>query len=156
MPHAPFITQPYRQGQRCIVFKNDAVSGATLGYYGTVLHIVTRSLRRHPDVPDLWAYRVSVPSLHKHLSVSAQDLYVTGEFDEAAIEDDPAQDNCCEIRFDQAPREDNGEIHGAYRLPGRDWELFSFQKREQSHATFELHMQVQGTGTGRCDLLYSV
>ena len=156
MVHVLPMTVPYRPGQRCVVFKDDPVSGATLGYHGTIVRLLTRSIRRYPDVPDLWYYRVFVPALNRKVDVAAQNLFVTGEIDQSATDERPPEDNVCEIRFDYPPREDNSEIHGVFRLPGRGWELFSFQKREQSEPTFELHMQVEGVESGRCEILYSV
>ena len=50
------ILQP---GQRVAVFPDDAASGATIGYYGTVVHAEAESVRRSPRCPNAWRYQIA-------------------------------------------------------------------------------------------------
>lgn len=157
MVHTQPITEPYQPHQRAIIFRDDLASGATLGYHCTIIRVRTRSVRRYPNRPDRWVYRVFVPYFNTHMDVVSYDLFVTGVIDTANLPPEPPPKRpAYELRFDSQMAEDNHEIQGAYRSPGREWVRFSFCKCDQPVSDYQLSLQVDGFQIGAGRLGYNV
>jgi hypothetical protein len=151
------MAEPYERQQRGIYFKDDPTSGATLGYHCTVVRVHSTSVRRFPDHPNRWIYRVFVPFFDSHMDISARELYVTGDIDTQELPPElQTRKPACEVRFDSELGEDNDRIDGAFRLPGREWERFSFRKCEQQISDYQLRVPVEGAGLGGGKLRYNV
>jgi hypothetical protein len=100
---------------------------------------------------------VFVPYFNAQVDVVSQDLFVTGEIDESGVLGEARTDiPMCEVQFDGDLTADNEIIDGAYRLPGRGWDRFVFQKFEQSHPSYQLRMPVSGGRIGPAVLCYNV
>jgi hypothetical protein len=141
--------EPYKPRQVVIVFTNDLASGQTIGYYGTILRVLAATVSQNPARPDRWMYRVYLPYLKKYLDLEARDLCVTESIDPNELPAEPA----CEIRFSSTIDLDNREIHGAYRVPSRDWDYFLFQKCDEANSSFQLRLPI---GAGHGTLYYNV
>jgi hypothetical protein len=111
--------------QIVVVFDNNASSGATLGYYGTVVEVVRRSVQAHADRPDRWKYVVHIPFLNNTCVIRAADLIPTDEFDSGSTELGPA----CEVHFDVDEQAKDDSLSGRYRMAGQAaWTAFEFLK----------------------------
>lgn len=138
---SPHLTtsEPLQPRTLVVVFKESPESGATLGYYGTITRVLNSSVVRHPEQPDWWIYRVFLPHFNRHFDIPARQLIATANVDPT----EPSRDPVCELQFDSRPNADNDEIHGAYRLPSRDWDFFDFRKSDQSAPTYQLSMPLE-------------
>lgn len=148
----PAAVEPLKPRQIVIMFGNCPDSGATLGFYGTVTRVLNSSVVRHPSRPDLWVYRVLMPHFGCQFDISARKLFAPGTLAPAV----PCAEPVCELEFDAEPADDNEEIHGAYRLPGHDWDYFVFRKSDQPRAGYELRMPAETLRTKPAKLCYSV
>jgi|GEM_PF-5186911 hypothetical protein len=143
--------------QKAIYFPEDCASGATIGYYCTILGLVTASSESNPSRPDLWIYRVALANSTGYLEVPAGCLFGSNEFDSAETKDDTEKKTpACEIRFANELCHDNEEIRGIVRLEGREWEPFVFEKWELPYRSYELARPVQGGMTKAGTLIYRV
>lgn len=151
------MPEPYRPNQRAIVFQDEQASGDVLGYHCTIVRVRTRSVRRHPDRPDRWVYKVYVPVERTHKDVESRHLFVTGGIDPPEwSEEEAAIEPICEFRFDSEIADDNDEIRGAYRVPGCQWERFLFRKGDQPVPDYQLRVPVGGFQVGAGNLCYNV
>jgi hypothetical protein len=135
---------------RVAVFLNDAASGATLGYYGTIVGI------RGKRMPSYW---VHVPALDRVLRVSEADILVL-RADKLEPLSDVASAWCLEyekweIEFESPLGPDNDELRGKYRIGGRLKGRFHFLKRNQSYPTYQFAIPAQGN-LGKGNLNYCV
>ena len=138
-------------GQLVLVFMENDASGATLGYYGTVVAVETASVDKHPGQPERWAYRVYLPSLNADYRIKARHLIATDEFD--PVENLGPR---CELHFDGPPGSDNLSISGRYRLAGcATWSAFAFEKSLAASPTFQLSRPVRPPDAP-CSLHFSV
>ncbi|HZN32483.1 MAG TPA: hypothetical protein VFB80_01645 [Pirellulaceae bacterium] len=117
---------------RVAVFPNNAASGATIGYYGTMLGIC--STRR-------CSYWVYLPALDDIIEVRGIDLLVVGPSALEPISEAEQEWLISERRWDvtfYTPiAEDNAELCGSYRIGTRERGTFKFQKRDQSAPTWQ-------------------
>ena len=135
---------------RVAVFLNDAVSGATLGYYGTLLAVCSRRRR---------SFSVHVPALGGVIEVPQADLLVVGQ---DGLHPMSAEESAWylaerrwEVQFDSPIAEDNAELRGTYRVGSREHGKFHFEKRNQPGPTYEFAIPAQASpASGR--LLYYV
>ncbi|MGQ9563169.1 MAG: hypothetical protein ACUVQH_12345 [Thermogutta sp.] len=129
--------------QRVIVFMECPVSGATLGYCGTIIRVQTRSICRHASEPGLWTYRVFVPFFQACMDVAARNLFPSGGLDLAKLPvEEDADNQGSEFHIACDPETDLDEIHGAYRI-GVVWYHFTFRKCDQPQPTFELRLAAE-------------
>lgn len=134
------VRELYSPRQRVIVFKECPVSGATLGYCGTIIRVRTGSICRHASDPGLWKYRVFVPFFQACMDVAARNLFPSGRLDLAKLPvDDDADNQGSEFHIACDPETELDEIHGAYRI-GTVWYHFTFRKGDQPQPTFELRL----------------
>jgi hypothetical protein len=111
--------------QIVVLFDDNSGSGATLGYYGTVVEIVRSSIKAHADNPDRWKYVVYIPFLNNTCIVRAVDLIPTNEYDSINTELGPA----CEVQFDKNDQAVDDSISGRYRIAGQSaWTEFEFMR----------------------------
>lgn len=143
--------------QRALYFPEDLASGATIGYHCTVVECLHASSQLNPTRPDLWLYRVFVPSLQKYVVVPSRDLFGLAETDPDFFER-VSGEYCrtCEIRFDGPLEFDNAVVSGAFRLWGRQWESFHFRKRDLPYSSYELTRPVRQGNTKEGSLSYGV
>jgi hypothetical protein len=128
-----------KPGQGVVVFTDDAASGATLGYYGTVVEFDGKSVERHPARSDRWKYVVYVPFLNSNCRVRASHLIATSDSWPAESAIGPAY----ELQFERPPDTDSGTLSGRYRLAGSaDWNEFRFSKSDASAPHFQFAMPV--------------
>jgi hypothetical protein len=73
-----------------------------------------------------WGYCVYFPTLERYASFLEASLQPTGrlEPEEAHL------GRRFELSFDTVPGEDADVVEGSYRVPGRPWEIFLFEKRD--------------------------
>ncbi len=142
--------------ERVVVVAEDPASGATIGYYGTVIRLHTSSLRLHPSSPERWTYSVFVQRLQDCIDVVATSLFATGQMSNNLCSEVDASDHVMEIRFHSSLVWDNTEIDGAYRLLDAEWRLFSFRKCEIARPSFRLAVPVPDESSRAAELEYSV
>ena len=128
----------FKPGQSVIVCLDDPESGATLGYYGTIIRIFGKSKTQFPNQPQHWYYRVEVPYLNKKIDVPARMLLSTENLGRSEFKDERDQKIC----FDKRPDQDNDEISGSYRLSSGSITYFMFRKSDMPVATYKLDMQI--------------
>lgn len=143
--------------ERVVIFKDDPSSGATLGYYGTVLDIHTSSIQRHPDSPEHWSYTVLIYGSGDRVDVVAGDLFAPGmmNFDHLPPDSDTSKP-AFEIRVHGEIGKLCKEIRGAYRFLDREWRLFTFRKRDSQCPAYKLTFPLPGQGPRVANLEYSV
>jgi len=142
------------------VFLNDAASGATLDYYGTLLGICNQQLR------SCW---VHVPALGRVIEVLDTDLLVCGdgelhlpteEFELSFAELQAAQahwlwraaERKLTVELEPPLQEKNDEVRGKYRLGSHEKGRFVFSKRAQPRATYHFSMSAAGNnGMGKLE-----
>jgi hypothetical protein len=152
---------PELVGCRVAVFPPGAVSGATLGYYGTVV-----------GRWDRWTYLVSIPALDRVIRVESRDMLVLQSSDEGArlvmsdatsawqpgewqfeIAADP--DPWCiaerrwEIEFESPPEADNPVLRGKYRVGSVEKGRFEFMKVNQLVPSYLFRMPASALGSSR-------
>jgi hypothetical protein len=138
-------------GQRVAVFPTDAASGATLGYYGTVVKVFFQTVRAHPSDPSRWMYGVYVPAIRDEVELKGGDVVALGPAAEEGVEDGLA------VRFETLPGVDNDELQGVFRPLRGDWGYFQFRKRRQPQASYQLRAPVIGPcSIGEGVLVYNV
>jgi hypothetical protein len=146
-----------RPHERVVVIAEDPTSGATIGYYGTIVRLHTSSLRLNPGSPAQWTYSVFVQRLQKCVDVVATSLFATGQISNVDIPAEIDESNLVvEIRFHHSLVQGNPEVHGAYRLPEAEWRLFSFRKSEVARASFRLAVPVPDESSRAAELEFSV
>ena len=116
-------------GTRVAVFLDEHASGATLGYYGTVVTAYANS-----------TYRVYVPFYVRTIEVRECDLISAeqGESNEAATQ---AVDSL-EVRFESEPLPDDLELKGTFHRKGRPWHVFHFRRSDRKTPSYEFRLQV--------------
>ena len=119
-------TQPIKTMTHVMVVKTCEVSGSTIGYHGTAIRVIDRSVLRNLDTPANWSYRVFIPVLEAQFEIVASNIISTGEMDDSGTLLHVLRD----IQFDF---ESSEESHGAYRLKENDWLHFHFKKHDESH-----------------------
>lgn len=127
---------PLWLGQRVAVFPYADVSGATIGYYGTLLSVVAESVHRNPDCPDAWQYRVDAAGCV--LKVAGCDILPLGPL--PAHGNDHGFEPLLQLHFAAPPLSDNAELIGMYRFGRIDWGHFSFRKQPQESPTYRLRI----------------
>ena len=151
------LAVPYLPHQHVIVFHADLMSGDTLGYHGTIVQLHATSQRQHPNNPERWIYRVSIPCLGRQLDVASIDLFATKALNDFHLPSETAASHpVCEIRFQSQIDEENDQIDGAYRMPSRKWVRFTFRKADQLHAQYKLSFELDGFQLGSGYLRYNV
>jgi hypothetical protein len=153
---APAINlTPLAPGRQVAVLPSGEASGATIGYYGTVLSVFYGTVRANPRTPDLWRYRIYVYALKCECEVLGRDLVAFGSsIDDAdgnslalcSSASDAERDGVLglAVRFETTPAEDNEELRGAYRPPEGAWGSFKFKKRPQPFPTYRYRAPVCG------------
>jgi hypothetical protein len=144
---------PLQPGQRVIVCLNEAASGATLGYYGTVKGIRTPLSFRTRLAPEHWVYRVWVPFYGGEINARAIDLFATGEID-ASWSPEGEQRPLGEVRFDDESACSEQITTGMVRLEERDWCRFVFTCGNRDRDRYELRMPAWARKVRRCELRY--
>jgi hypothetical protein len=122
------VSPPLLPGQRVAVFLDEQASGATLGYYGTVVSAL-----------DDASYSVYVPFLARTIFVRACDL-IAATLDEEANSTQSV--DSLEVRFDPEPQPDNHELRGAFRRKDGPWHAFHFTRTSASTPRYEFRLQV--------------
>ena len=116
------------------------MSGATLGYCGTIIRVRTGSICRHASDPGFWMYRVYVPFFQACMDVAARNLFPTGGLDLAKLPvEDDADNQGSEFHIACDPDIALDEIHGTFRI-GAVWYHFTFRKGDEPQPTFELRI----------------
>ena len=132
------------------MFLNNAASGATLGYYGTLLG--TRGQR-------MTSYWVYVPALDQVVKVPAANILLIGPDKLEPISEVESAwqvaNQKWEIEFECPLEPDNSELRGTYRIGSQLTGKFHFVKRNQSHPTYQFAIPAQGN-VGRGKLKYVV
>lgn len=146
------LCDPLEPGTHVIVARDSAGSGTTIGYHGTVVRELARSIFTHPNHPEKWYYRVHVPVLEAEIDVPATAILPTDRVERI----EPANDLICEIQFDAIPSPAAADIYGAYRLRGREWMHFHFRKQDQCQDTFQLSLPTRSAKIHRGCLIYKV
>jgi hypothetical protein len=126
------------------VFLDNAVSGATLGYYGTLLeHSIHRS----------GLNRVHLPALGQVVTVAERDILLLGEDQSYDREMDAGwalANQKWEIEFESPLEQDNQELWGTYRIGSSLVGKFYFSKRDQPQPTYQFAIPAQGnSGVGK-------
>lgn len=146
------ICDPLEPGTHVIVARASAGGGTTIGYHGTVVRELARSIFTYPNRPEKWYYRVHVPVLEGEIDVPATAILPTDRVERIEL----ANDLICEIQFDAPPSPDAAEIYGAYRPRGREWVHFHFRKQDQGQDTFQLSLPTRSAKIHRRCLIYKV
>lgn len=118
--------QPIKPMTHVLIVKNSEVSGSTIGYHGTVIRVIDRSVLSNPDTPANWSYRVFIPVLEAQFEIVASKIISTGKMDDVGTIEHLFRD----IQFDFASSE---ESQGAFRLDDNDWLNFHFKKHDASY-----------------------
>lgn len=137
--------------QIVVVFENNSASGATLGYYGTVVEVLSRSVNAHPNNPARWKYVIHIPFLNGTRVLRGADLIPTDDTAASDIALGPA----CEVQFDSDDSADHDALSGRYRLAKQTgWTAFKFSRSTCATPTFRLELPVahgnSGSGRLRC------
>jgi hypothetical protein len=105
-----------KPGQRVAVFPFAAASGATIGYYGTVIFAHPDSVRQNPHWPNSWLYRVTTGA--GSLDVRGCDVLPLGSVESSFLRRNlwPEYELC----FGAPLSADNDVIQGSCRLAGRN------------------------------------
>lgn len=136
-------------GRRVVVFTTDRASGATLGYYGTIVGGLAREQLSDGSYSD-FHYLVRVGSSVRR--VAGDDLLPTNDFD-ATIAD---QRRNLEIRYESEPQELNQQIQGSFTIGSNDVGYFRFRKAPQPLLTYQLHIPTAFSRSGATILDVSV
>ncbi len=134
--------------QVVVVFDNNSASGATLGYYGTVVEVLPRSVNAHPNNPARWEYVIHMPFLNGTRVLRGADLIPT---DETAASD-MALGPACEVQFDSDESAGHDALSGRYRLAKQTgWTVFNFSRSTCATPTFRLALPAAHgkSGSGR-------
>ena len=126
MFHLPSYDEPLVPGQRVVVFPYPDASGATLGWYGSVVS------GRFPI-----GYRVLFNG--REIFVPAGDLLATKEVDDQVAK----RFGTVWLRCDRHPGPDQDEIRGYYRREPREWAAFRFCKQTICLPHWEFHLPVR-------------
>jgi hypothetical protein len=124
------VAPPILPGQRVAIFLDEHASGATLGYYGTVVVADYASA----------SYRVFVPFFSRTIEVRECDL-ISATLDDCAQKVTQSVDSL-EVRFESEPRADNHELRGAFRRKGGPWHAFHFKRTASRTPHYEFRLQV--------------
>jgi hypothetical protein len=115
-------------GQRVAVFPLDSASGATIGYYGTLIGRLENGPRNAKTSQVKRLYRVMVSDWEERVDLA--DILPLGPAPPSIFADD-TEGPLVEVRFEQPPAEENVELRGVYRIRGRKWGHFCFSKNLQ-------------------------
>jgi hypothetical protein len=116
-------------GQRVAVFQDEQASGATLGYYGTVVAAHTNG-----------TYRVFVPFYSRTIEVCGADLIAAGP---GVLKEGVTQAvDRLEIRFECELLPDNRELKGTFRRKGGPWHFFHFKRSDRMTPSYEFRLRV--------------
>ncbi len=137
--------------QIVVVFENNSASGATLGYYGTVVEVLPRSVNAHPNNPARWKYVIHIPFLNDTRVIRGADLIPTDEMAASDIALGPA----CEVQFDRDASAGNESLAGRYRLARQTtWTAFEFIRTTCATPEYRLALPAvygkSGSGRLRC------
>lgn len=121
-----------------MVMKKCDVSGSTLGYHGTVIRHVDRSVLSNSDRQSEWTYRVYIPVLNAQFEIASERIIATEESDSF----DSIRNVGSEIQFDTEPEDSSSSqlISGAIRLNESDWLHFYFKKHEDNSDRYQFSM----------------
>jgi len=125
--------EPIKSMTHVIVVKNDEASGSTIGYHGTLIRVIDRSVLAAPESPTKWRYRVYVPVLSAEFEIVASRIIPTDEANYC----DNTEHITRTIQFDSTSTE---EIHGAYRVNAHDWIHFHFTRHDEPLDKYTLNM----------------
>ncbi|HUE74626.1 MAG TPA: hypothetical protein VMP01_27410 [Pirellulaceae bacterium] len=123
MLRLPSLHEPLVPGQRVIVFPYPDASGATLGWYGSVVS------GRYP-----MGYRVLADG--REIFVRPEDMLAFDEVDEQLSE----EVRTVWIYLRGEPGDDQDEIRGHYCRYGGDWAEFQFAKHARVIPRWELRL----------------
>ena len=129
---AKLVRQPLEIGRRVVVFTTDSTSQATLGYYGTIISVLSPKVSSDGTLGDYY-YRVRVGD--SVWVVAGDDLLRTGELD-TSFEN---KRRILEIRYETKPTPINNELSGFFIFDG-EVGYFRFRKRSQPTLTYHLHI----------------
>lgn len=142
----------FKPGQIVAVFTDDAASGATLGYFGTVIELNRQSVVARPERWHDWKYVVYIPQLNANYLIRAGHLIPTNQV-QSIDRIGPAS----ELQFDREPNADNRVVSGRYRIGGRaTWNRFQFVKTDDAFPSFQISMPVSLEADGASKLVYLV
>jgi hypothetical protein len=100
-----------------------------------------------------WEYAVDLPDCASCPTFEESRLETTGEFDP----EEAHLGRRFEISFDTGLEADNRIVEGTYRLPGRFWQVFQFQKeREPGESVPELRHHLGAWPTGITGIEFDV
>jgi hypothetical protein len=105
---------------------NSRMGGRWLGRRGTALWLDRPWQDRRSGAWSQWAYCIHFPDTDAYGSFLESDLHPTGEFDSEEVH----RGRRFEISFDCVLDADSAAVEGSYRVPGRHWEIFFFQKED--------------------------
>jgi hypothetical protein len=94
------------------------------GHPGTVIWCDPAVLRRGEWTE--WGYCVYFPGLDRYASFRESSLRPTGRLDA----EEAHQGRRYELSFDTVLGRDADVVEGSYRVPGRLWEIFLFEKKD--------------------------
>ena len=125
--------EPIKSMTHIMVVTNDETSGSTIGYHGTVIRVIDRSVLAKPECPTKWSYRVYIPVLRAEFEIAASKIIPTNELDDF----ETSEHSPCIIQFDVTSGED---IHGAYRVNDFEWIHFHFTRHDKPFDSYTLNM----------------
>ena len=125
--------EPIKSMAHIMVVTNDEASGSTIGYHGTVIRVIDRSVLAKPECPTEWSYRVYIPVLRAEFEIAASKIIPTNEVDDF----DTSEYISRTIQFDLTSGED---IHGAYRVSDFEWIHFHFTRHDEPFDKYTLNM----------------
>ena len=123
MTEPPCPIPRFQRLQRVVV-ANERLGGHFAGQQGTVIWCDRPCFDRRTGSWSKWGYSVSLPELRCCQAFLESDLEPTTEFDT----EESQFGNRYEISYDTVVEGDDiGTVEGAYRLPGRPWQVFLFE-----------------------------
>jgi hypothetical protein len=135
--------------QIVVLFDDTQDSGATLGYYGTVVEVDPNSVAKHANQPDRWKYVVYIPFLNDNRIIRGANLFPTDEYDSLNAELGPA----CEVQFETNAQGASDFIPGRYRMAGHaTWTAFEFIQATCHTAEVQLTLPAPYGRSGRGQL----
>ncbi|MEQ1826380.1 MAG: hypothetical protein ABL921_10545 [Pirellula sp.] len=132
--------EPIKPKTHVLIVEDREVSGSTVGYHGTVIRVIDRSVLANPELPNRWSYRVYVPVLDAEFEIAARIIIPTVQEDDL----ENRKQTPFNIQFDSSPSSSSPstkEIHGAFRVED-DWIHFHFIKHDESYDAYKLDIQV--------------
>jgi hypothetical protein len=113
-------------GQHVAVFPREDASGATLGYFGTIVALRRRTFTIPPHDPDAWIYSVVTHPIGRYDVTASQFLVdLVGGW---------------EVEFDRNRGDESAAITGRYCVGRRNWAGFRFERGAVPVSRYELRL----------------